>query len=168
MLFLALALALCIVFWARELYGTEAAIAAVVLFCFDPNLIAHASIVQTDVPFALFFFASTYFFWRSLKELSWFNLLMTAALFALASVTKFSFLAILPAWFLVGLVKIMSSEPLNSPHHLAFSDRRPLEKSGLREHHIHFRSDVFLRGDLGGISVPIRRSFVSERPVFYC
>jgi 4-amino-4-deoxy-L-arabinose transferase-like glycosyltransferase len=115
MLFLALALALCIVFWARELYGTEAAIAALVLFCFDPNLIAHASIVQTDVPFALFFFASTYFFWRSLKELSWFNLLMTAALFALASVTKFSFLAILPAWFLVGLVKIMSPEPLNSP-----------------------------------------------------
>jgi 4-amino-4-deoxy-L-arabinose transferase-like glycosyltransferase len=115
MLFLALALALCIVLWARELYGAEAAIAALVLFCFDPNIIAHASIVQTDVPFALFFLVSTYFFWRSLKELSWFNLLMTAALFALASVTKFSFLAILPAWFLVGLVKIMTSEPLKSP-----------------------------------------------------
>lgn len=115
MLFLAVALAVCIVLWARELYGAEAGIAAAVLFCFDPNIIAHASIVQTDVPFALFFFASTYFFWRSLQKLSWFNLLMTAALFALASVTKFSFLAILPAWFLVGLVKIMSSEPLNSP-----------------------------------------------------
>lgn len=115
MLFLALALALCIVFWARELYGTEAAIVALFLFCFDPNLIAHASIVQTDVPFALFFFASTYFFWRSLQELSWFNVLMTATLFALASVTKFSFLAILPVWFLMGLVKIMTSEPLKSP-----------------------------------------------------
>jgi 4-amino-4-deoxy-L-arabinose transferase-like glycosyltransferase len=115
MLFLTLALAVCVVFWTHELYGAEAAIAAVVLFCFDPNIIAHASIIQTDVPFALFFFASTYFFWRSLKELSWFNLLMTASLFALASVTKFSFLVILPAWFLVGLVKIMSSEPLNSP-----------------------------------------------------
>jgi hypothetical protein len=115
MLFMAAALAVCVGLWARELYGTEAAIAALVLFCFDPNIIAHATIVQTDVPFALFFFVSTYFFWRSLKELSWFNLLMTAALFALASVTKFSFLTILPAWLLVGLVKIMTSGSLTSP-----------------------------------------------------
>src|SRR5262245_40513171 len=115
MIFLAVSLAVCVVVWARQLYGVEAAIAAAVLFCFDPNIIAHAPIIQTDVPFALFFFAATYFFWRSLNQLSWFNLIVTAALFALASVAKFSFLAILPGWFLVGLVKIATQERLTAP-----------------------------------------------------
>jgi hypothetical protein len=115
MVALSVALALCIVLWAHELYGFEAAIVALFLFCFDPNIIAHSPIVQTDVPFALFFFSSNYFFWRSLKQLSWFNLVMTALLFALATITKFSFLVILPVWLLLGLIKIMMSAPLYSP-----------------------------------------------------
>jgi 4-amino-4-deoxy-L-arabinose transferase-like glycosyltransferase len=115
MLLLAVALAGCIVLWARELYGTEAAIAGLLLFCFDPNIIAHSTIIQTDIPFALFFFSSTYFYWRSLKRLSWLNLLMTALLFALATITKFSFVAILPVWLLLGLIAVISSAPLHSP-----------------------------------------------------
>jgi hypothetical protein len=115
MLSLGLALALCIFLWARELYGFEAAVAALVLFCFDPNVIAHAPIVQTDIPFALFFFGSTYFFWRSLQQMNWLNLLLATILFALAAITKFSFVAILPIWLVLALTKIFSSSPLFSP-----------------------------------------------------
>ncbi|MGH7927265.1 MAG: ArnT family glycosyltransferase, partial [Candidatus Binatia bacterium] len=98
MVLLAMALALCVAQWARKLYGAEAAIVALLLFCLDPNIIAHAAIVQTDVPFALVLFGATYFFWRSLNELTWFNLVATAMLFAVATVTKFSFVIILPIW----------------------------------------------------------------------
>jgi len=115
MILLAVALALCVAQWSRQLYGVEAAIVALFLFCLDPNIIAHAAIVQTDVPFALVLFSATYFFWRSLKELTWFNFLATATLFAVAVVTKFSSIIILPIWLVLGLANILSAEPLRSP-----------------------------------------------------
>jgi len=114
MVTLAVALALCMTRWTWDLYGTEAAIVALCLFCLDPNLIAHSSIVQTDFPFALLFFITIYFFWRSLNELSWPNLLMTATSFALAAVTKFSFVIILPIGLVLGSYRILNSEPLRS------------------------------------------------------
>ncbi|MGE5216506.1 MAG: ArnT family glycosyltransferase [Chloroflexota bacterium] len=115
MVFLAALLALCVGRWTWELYGAEAALVASFLFCFDPNVIAHSAIVQTDVPFALVFFAATYFFWRSLKQLTWFNLMATALLFAVAAVTKFSFVAIIPIWLVLGAAAIFSLKPLRSP-----------------------------------------------------
>lgn len=115
MVFLAVALALCVGCWARELYGIEAALIALFMVCFDPNIIAHSSIVQTDVPFALVFFSATFFLWRSLQQLTWFNLTATALLFAAAAVTKFSFVTIIPIWLVLGAVTIFSSKPLYSP-----------------------------------------------------
>jgi hypothetical protein len=110
----AIALGLCIFLWSRELYGVEAAIAALFLYCFDPNIIAHAPIIQTDMPFALFFFASTYFFWRSLNRLSWFNLAAASLLFALAVIAKFSFVLILPIWLVLGTIKVITTPSLCS------------------------------------------------------
>lgn len=115
MVLLALGLALFVGRWAGELYGTEAALIALFLLCFDPNLIAHSTIVQTDVPFALLLFSATYFFWRSLKQLTWLNLAATTLLFAVATVTKFSFVIILPMWLVLGALKIFHREPLQSP-----------------------------------------------------
>jgi hypothetical protein len=114
MVLFAVALALCVADWTRNLYGAEAGIVALFLCCLDPNIIAHAAIVQTDVPFALVFFSATYFFWRSLNELTWFNLLVTATLFSIAAVTKFSFVVILPIWLILGSVKIFAAGPLRS------------------------------------------------------
>jgi len=115
MVFLAATLALYVGRWAWELYGGEAALIALFLICFDPNFIAHSTIVQTDLPFALVLFSATYFFWRSLKALTWFNLTATSLSFAVAAVTKFSFVAIIPIWLVLGAAKLFSREPLQSP-----------------------------------------------------
>jgi 4-amino-4-deoxy-L-arabinose transferase-like glycosyltransferase len=115
MVSLAAVLALCVGRWTWQLYGAEAAVVALFLFCFDPNIIAHSAIVQTDVPFALVLFSATYFFWRSLKQLTWFNLLATAVLFAVAAITKFSFVTIIPIWLVLGVMAIFSEKPLQSP-----------------------------------------------------
>ncbi len=114
MVLLAAVLALCVGRWTRELYGGEAALVALFLFCLDPNIIAHSTIVQTDVPFALVFFVATYFFWRSLNQLTWFNLVATALLFAVAAITKFSFVTILPIWLVLAAVKIFQADALQS------------------------------------------------------
>ena len=100
--------------WAHELYGLPAAFAALVIYVFDPNILAHSAIVHTDMPFALALFAGTYFFWRTLREITWFNWLMTAGCFALSAVTKFSFVTILPIWGLLAVSHILSSVPMHS------------------------------------------------------
>ncbi|HXG51859.1 MAG TPA: hypothetical protein VNN77_10680 [candidate division Zixibacteria bacterium] len=111
MICLAAGLGILVFLCARDLYGELAALAALSLYCLDPNITAHSSIIHTDVPFALFFFAGTYAFWRASCRLTWPNLLGTALCFALAAVTKFSFLVILPVWALLGVVLALSPQP---------------------------------------------------------
>jgi hypothetical protein len=107
-------LGLLVFCWARELYGLPAAFAALVIYVFDPNILAHSAIVHTDIPFTLALFAGTYFFWRTLREITWFNWLMMAGCFALSAVTKFSFVTILPIWGVLGVSHILSSVPVRS------------------------------------------------------
>ena len=114
MVFLAVILGLFIFAWTRELFGPAAAMVALFIYCLDPNILAHAPLVHTDIPFALCFFAASYFFWRSLYDLSWLNLLLTALFYALAAITKFSFVTILPLWLLLGLIRIFSKAPQRS------------------------------------------------------
>lgn len=107
-------LGLLVFCWAYELYGLPAAFAALVIYVFDPNILTHSAIVHTDIPFTLALFAGTYFFWRTLREMTWFNWLMTAVCFALSAVTKFSFVTILPIWGLLGVGHILSPAPMRS------------------------------------------------------
>lgn len=118
----AVALGLLVFCWARELYGLAAAIAALTLYVLDPNILAHSSIIHTDIPFALAFFGGSYFFWRLLRAMTWFNWLGTVAFFSLSAVTKFSFVTILPIWGLLALSVIFSSQPLRLPSGLLIAD----------------------------------------------
>jgi hypothetical protein len=111
---LAATLGLVVFLWAEQLFGIKAGIVALALYCFDPNILAHSSIVHTDIPFTLWFFAGTYFFWRISNRFTWLDLLCTSLLFALAAVTKFSFLVILPIWAVLGIVRAFSAEPQQS------------------------------------------------------
>lgn len=108
MIGLACVLGLVVFLWAQELYGLNAALAALAMYSLDPNILAHSSIIHTDVPFALFFLAGTYFFWRLLNRFTWIGLLGTSVCFALSSITKFSFLVIAPVWILLATIHIFS------------------------------------------------------------
>jgi len=107
-------LGLVIFFWTRELHGLHAAFAALVLYVLDPNILAHSALVHTDIPFSLALFTGTYFLWRTLREMTWLNCLMTVGGFALSAVTKFSFVAMLPIWICLALDRIVSSVPIRS------------------------------------------------------
>jgi hypothetical protein len=111
MIALGILLGIFVYLWSKELFGLEAAIAALFIFALDPNMLAHSQIVHTDLPFTAFFFISTYFFWRVSTRLTWPNLVFTSVFFALAAITKYSAVTILPLWALLGLVKISSGEP---------------------------------------------------------
>ena len=73
---LSLVLAGLIVAWGRRLLGGTAAACALLLYVFDPTIVAHAPLVATDSGMALlavlFFFALWYYLnHRSLKRLVW-------------------------------------------------------------------------------------------------
>src|ERR1700723_3954809 len=59
---LAWGLALMVFFAARAWFGTSAALIALTLVVFDPNIMAHSALVTTDVGVSLFFLASIFTF----------------------------------------------------------------------------------------------------------
>jgi 4-amino-4-deoxy-L-arabinose transferase-like glycosyltransferase len=87
--------------WTYRLWGAAAALAAMSLACFDPNLVAHSSLVTTDVGVTLFTLLSVYLLWEYLRRPRWWLLAATGISAGLALVTKFSALLLLP---LLGLI----------------------------------------------------------------
>jgi tetratricopeptide (TPR) repeat protein/xanthosine utilization system XapX-like protein len=97
--------------WSKELFGLEAAIASLFLYCLDPNILAHSEIVHTDIAFTTILFIGTYFFFRTLNKLTLPNLILTALFFGLAAITKYTYVAVLLVWIGLALLKIFSSQP---------------------------------------------------------
>jgi hypothetical protein len=50
--------------WARRLWGTASALVAMALAAFDPNLIAHSSVITPDLPLSFFCFSTFYLCWE--------------------------------------------------------------------------------------------------------
>lgn len=104
----------CLVFvWTRRLFGRGAALFALFLFAFEPNLLAHAPLVTTDLEVACFFVLTVYALFRLVETFSISRVGLVALGPALALVTKLSMLVLLPLIGLLGLV--VSVLPLALP-----------------------------------------------------
>jgi 4-amino-4-deoxy-L-arabinose transferase-like glycosyltransferase len=91
-------------FWARARYGSGAALLAVALLAFDPNVIAHAGIVHTDLGAALTVLAAV-LAWENLRRAPSLQSLLGAALaLGIALVTKFSAVYLVPIFLLQGFL----------------------------------------------------------------
>ncbi len=112
---LALALGLFTFKWAEELYGLGGGLMALFLFTFDPNLLAEARLVVTNVPVACFIFITVYFFWRLLRRPTTGNLLLSGLFFGLAQATKLSAIVLGPILALLALGQILAGRELRLP-----------------------------------------------------
>ncbi len=99
-----------------EMFGETAALVALALFVFDPNFLAHGTLVTTDVCSALCFFAVIYAFYRFCRVPGWQRLLATGVAVGLASVAKFTGVFLLPMLLLLVLAEALC---LRSPRLLA-------------------------------------------------
>lgn len=82
--------------WCYRLWGAYAAILGAGLAAFDPNLIAHSSVVGNDLPLTVFFFLTFYILWENRSRGS-IALTSAAGLTAgLALATKYSSLILVP------------------------------------------------------------------------
>lgn len=97
MIALTLALGLLIFVFARDLLGPRAAALAVALFAFEPTILAHGKIVQTDIPAAFGLLLSTYAFWKYIRAPGWKAACGLGAAVAVALLAKYSMLLVVPA-----------------------------------------------------------------------
>jgi len=112
MLPLSLLLGFFVFRWAKEIFGRPAAIFALFLYSFEPNILAHSRLMNTDLGIACFAFLTIYGFYHLLNQLCFSRLLLTGLVFGLSLVTKFSSLLFIPTLLLLGVTVALSKHPI--------------------------------------------------------
>jgi len=84
--------------WARDLYGRPAGVFACAIWCFSPNILAHASLITADVGGTALGVAACYTFWRWLKRPTWTQAALTGCVLGLAELAKTTLILFYPLW----------------------------------------------------------------------
>jgi 4-amino-4-deoxy-L-arabinose transferase-like glycosyltransferase len=111
--FLTMALALVGYRFADELWGRAAAIPALILLLFEPNLMAHGRYATTDMGGTLFTFLATFLLWRLWQRPErwhWRRWLAAALAMGLAFGSKLSALGFVPVWIILALLPLYPGE----------------------------------------------------------
>jgi hypothetical protein len=90
--------------WAAELYGPYAGLLALALWCFCPNVLAHAQMITADAGAAALGVTAAYCFWRWLKGPTAGAACLAGVALGLAELTKMTWLVLFPLWPLLWVV----------------------------------------------------------------
>jgi dolichyl-phosphate-mannose-protein mannosyltransferase len=97
--------------WAWKLGGRWAAIAATVLFAFDPNFLAHSGLVKNDVMLALVLTSLCFVIWRIGIRARWYWLAAMMVLCGMALTVKFSGVLAAPILVVALVVRALYDRP---------------------------------------------------------
>jgi hypothetical protein len=101
--------------FAYEMFGASASLIALLLFVFEPNLIAHGSLITTDMGMTLFLLATAFAFYRYVKKPSLVRLLLTSLAAGLALAAKFSAVLVLPVLTLLAVAEVVRNSQDSDP-----------------------------------------------------
>lgn len=90
--------------WSQELYGPRAGILATTLWCFCPNVLAHAQMLTPDVGATTLGVAASYCYWRWLKAPTWFGAFTSGMALGLAELTKSTWIILFGLWPLLWVI----------------------------------------------------------------
>jgi hypothetical protein len=99
-----------IFFFARQLLGPPAAWIALILAAFDPNLLANARLVTTDLGLTAFTLGAVWLLWRWLEGQRVLDLILAGGLAGLAMAAKYTGVMFWPIAFLIILVHPVRSQ----------------------------------------------------------
>ncbi len=97
--------------WSKDHFGRGAATFALFLCSFEPNILAHGRLMNTDLPVATFFFLSVYCFFRLTQAATWARLVLAGISLGLALVTKYTAVLAVPILVLLGVGFALSPRP---------------------------------------------------------
>lgn len=88
--------------WSKKTFGQGAAVVALTFYSFEPNILAHGRLMNTDFAVTCFSFLTIYGVHQLLYEISLPRLFLTGLALGLAVTTKFSALWVIPTLLLLG------------------------------------------------------------------
>src|SRR5437773_6386232 len=98
--------------WAYRLWGNWAAILAMTLASLEPNLVAHSSLVTTDMGSTLFIFLTVYLLWEYFNFPNSWLLAATGLSTGMALISKFSAILLIPMIaVIIAASLLIDSEP---------------------------------------------------------
>jgi hypothetical protein len=98
----------------RKLFGVAAGVCALILFTFDPNVLAHGTLISTDLASACFTFATVYAFYRYQLKPGWKWLLLTGLFAGLAMSAKFTGILVVSMLILLAAAEGIRERSLSS------------------------------------------------------
>lgn len=90
--------------WADELYGGCAGLLAATLWCFSPNILAHASMITPDAGGAACGVLAAWLFWRWLRDPTWVRAFFGGIGLGIAELTKATWVVLFPLWIILWLI----------------------------------------------------------------
>jgi hypothetical protein len=121
MIAVTLGLGVLIFVFARRLFGSSAALAAVALFTFEPTVLGHGRIVHTDIPAAFGFLLLFYMMSRYVAEPTGQRAMWIGVAAGVALLTKFSMLLCGPILCVFFAVRFWRGRPAVLKHALAIT-----------------------------------------------
>jgi tetratricopeptide (TPR) repeat protein len=112
MALLSVALGLLVYLWSRRLFGDGGALLSLLLYAFCPNMLAHASLVTTEIATCLFFVAASAGLWWVLHRVTAWSVLLSGAALAGLFCSKMSAPLIIGMGLLMLALRLASNEPL--------------------------------------------------------
>ena len=85
--------------WTKELYGKKAALLALLLYSFEPNILTHFSIATTDFVLTAFIFIAMYYLWKFDMNPTINASIIAGIAFGLAIISKHTALVLIPITF---------------------------------------------------------------------
>jgi hypothetical protein len=111
---LSVALGWGVFLWTKHLFGLVAAMVALGLYAFDPNVLAHSALVTTDIATACFMFWALYGWYHLMQAVTWPVVTLTGLALGLALISKFTALSLFPVFLVVGIfASIISRTPFH-------------------------------------------------------
>lgn len=98
--------------WSRRLFGLPGAFISLGLFAFSPNFLAHGALATSDACMTFFFLASVGAWWRHLHDGRARGWWLSALVFGLACVAKYSAPLLLPMMVLMAAARAWTAAPL--------------------------------------------------------
>lgn len=95
--------------WARELYGDNAGLAAAVLWCFSPNILAHGALITPDAAAAALGAAAAFTFWKWLHDPTWTRCVIAGIVLGIAELTKMTWIVLFALWLAVWIAWRLST-----------------------------------------------------------
>ena len=101
-----LACAVLVFLAATEMFGTGAGLISLLLFVFEPNILANGALVTTDIGASCLVFATVYAFYRYCKKPSMLRLAICCLAAGLALTAKHSTVLLLPIFVVLAIYEI--------------------------------------------------------------